>query len=142
EPGHHQTFGHEAGLFFAAVPAAAPFVGGGRYGRAGLRKDFQRRSAPARLEPELEIARAIDVGEFVAGLAGPGIAARQHQRRLPFRCQMRAFDVLVHFAEAWNSREIRPVHAFADLARIAARWSDPGDAPALEHDLLVLAPGP
>jgi hypothetical protein len=40
EPCDHQALAHEARLLPATVPAAAPFIGGGRHRRARLRKDF------------------------------------------------------------------------------------------------------
>jgi hypothetical protein len=49
---------------------------------------------------------------------------------------MQAFDALAHFVETRNVREFRTVRPFADLAGRTARSLDPGDAPALENDLL------
>ena len=44
-------------LLVIAVIAAAPFIGGGRHGRAGQREDLHRRAVPPRGQPEFEIVR-------------------------------------------------------------------------------------
>ena len=44
-------------LLVIAVIAAAPFIGGGRHGRAGQREDLHRRAGAARRQPEFEVAR-------------------------------------------------------------------------------------
>ena len=138
---HHQALGHEAGLLVAAVPAAAPLIGGRRHGRAGLAKDLHGRAAPTRLQPELQVARAVDVGELVTRLAGPGVAVRQDHGGLPLRGKVGALDVLVHLAEAGHGRQVGPVRPVRHLTAVTAGGAGPGDAAPLEDDLLVFEPG-
>ncbi len=75
------------------------------------------------------------------GFAGPGIAAGHDQSRFPFRRQVRAFDVLMHFAKARHGGEVGLVEAFADFTREGSGRADPGDALAGDHNLLILPPG-
>ncbi len=49
--------------------------------------------------------------------------------------------MLVDLAEAGDRREPRLVDALADLALKFAGRADPGDAPTLDDDLPILAPG-
>src|ERR1700722_16917920 len=84
--------------------------------------------------------RPVDIGEFVARLAGPGVAARQHESCFPFRRKMRAFDMFVDLAEAGNGRETRLVKVLARLAGIRSRRAEISDAPAFDDDLPVLLP--
>src|SRR5690349_20138069 len=49
--------------------------------------------------------------------------------------------MLVHFAEAGNGAEARLVKALRYLARVLTGRTHPGDAAALDDDLLVLEPG-
>ena len=141
EAGDHGACCHEATLFFVAVIAAAPFVGRWRHGGAWEREDLQGRTALTGFEPEFEVVRAVHVGEFVAGLAGPGVAAGQHHRRFPLGGEVRAFDVLVDLAEAGRRREIGQMRAACRLAGVRAGGAGPGDTAALDGDLLVQAPG-
>jgi len=142
EPGDHQAFGQEGLLFVVTEPAATPLVGGRRHGGARQGKDFHRRSAPARFQPEFQVAGAVDVGKFVARLTRPGHAMRHYQRRLPFGRQMGAFDMFVCLAEARHGRKIRLGKALVHLANITAGRADIGDTAALDDDLLIVEPCP
>ena len=78
----------------------------------------------------------------MASLAGPCIAMRQDQRRLPFRGDMAAFDMLVHFAETGHGHQVRLMHFLQDLAGVGARRPDIGDATTRDDDFLIRQPHP
>src|ERR1700675_4716928 len=105
EAHRHQGFFEEALLLVVTEPAAAMLIGRVWHRGAGRREYLERRAGAARGEPEFKILRAVHIGEFVARLARPSIAARQDQRRLPFRRQMRTFDMLMDFAETGRREE-------------------------------------
>jgi hypothetical protein len=140
EAGDAEVVGKEFELLVEAIVAAAFFPRARRHRGAGLDEHLERRAGAPCLLPELGVLWPVDVGELMACLAGPGIAARQHQGRLEFRRQMGGFDVLVHFAEPRHRREIRVTDAAGDLAGIRPARPDEGDASAADDDLLILEP--
>jgi hypothetical protein len=137
----HQAMGHELFLLRVTEIAAAPFISGRRHGRARQREYLEGRAAFPCLEPELEIVWAIHIRELVTRFAGPGVAAGQHERRLPFGRQMRALDMLVDLAEARHGGKLGFVDTLLDLALIMARGPDEGDPSRLDDDLPILLPG-
>src|SRR5690606_22621990 len=79
QAGCHQLGLEKRSLLVVPEMTTAPFISCGRHRRARQGEYLGRGTGKACSQPELEIARTIDVGELMAGLAGPGGPPRQRQ---------------------------------------------------------------